>query len=887
MKNLGQLPVLTGRKKDLWKRREFIAAVATITAATGIPVAAFACKPREVFLVPNFHPASCGWLANFSKERIYCANTYLTHLDRVRDDPNYSFALSEINNIIAIMNFQPDRIPELKRRVVEKRVELINGYFLESTINLSGGEALVRLGVMGLRWYEKIFGYKPRFSWNIDVCGTHDQMPQIAAGLGMEALIYTRANPTGKTMYWSVSPDGTRILTISPGEYAEAGPVFHTPTPLNADDLKKLEAFFDTKEPITPEGAPIVCISGYGDYNTAPKVKEYPSLFLKQWAESQPQRKVQFTTLSKYVDTVMPGLRSGKIKVPTHKGGTAYDFDSFWIENYRVKTQYKRNEHQLQAAEALSAIASLQGRYEYPVKALSDCWVLMCLNMDRNTLWGSAGGMVFVDEKSWDVQDRFHWVNKTTGAVLEASASSLIAAGEHVALFNPLSWKRSDPIELRLPEGKSLEGVTCEALPEGTALCQIDMLAMSVGGWKLSSQAPAVLQTIPLPDVIGTNHYDARIDAKTGALISLKLKKSGRELLAGPANVVVAERPVRRQPDDDPADHMAARPDRERLATSSDKPAAVEVKRGPLSTTVKVSGEFYMGGAIRRTMRLYANSPRIDFETELNDIPEHTVVVSEFPLADEILEVRRGIPYGFSHGAWSKPNENLHGWAKGIVPAVRWIDFSFEKGGGFAILDRGLSGRELNGRTPIIYLMNAEDKYWGYDNPWLSGKGKNVVHYSVVAHDSHWEDARIPHMAWEYNREPAIVANRGAAPVQSFLETSSNVIVEALRREGDHIELRMVEVLGRPGNAEINLNLPHRAVALTDLVGRKVSNLPPMSRYTIALRPQQIVTMHFETSATLAEAEPIVSWEPFVPKEKLPALRAYDPKLIGHPPSGK
>jgi hypothetical protein len=76
-------------------------------------------------------------------------------------------------------------------------------------------------------------------------------------------------------------------------------------------------------------------------------------------------------------------------------------------------------------------------------------------------------------------------------------------------------------------------------------------------------------------------------------------------------------------------------------------------------------------------------------------------------------------------------------------------------------------------------------------------------------------------------------------------------------------------------------------VALTDLVGRKLSNLPPTSSYTIALRPQQIVTMHFETSATLAEAEPIVSWEPFVPKEKLPALRAYDPKLIGHPPSGK
>ena len=53
------------------------------------------------------------------------------------------------NNIIAIMEFQPERIPELKQRITEKRVELVNGYFLESAINLSGGEALVRLGVSG------------------------------------------------------------------------------------------------------------------------------------------------------------------------------------------------------------------------------------------------------------------------------------------------------------------------------------------------------------------------------------------------------------------------------------------------------------------------------------------------------------------------------------------------------------------------------------------------------------------------------------------------------------------------------------------------------------------------------------------------------------------
>jgi len=40
---------------------------------------------------------------------------------------------------------------------------------------------------------------------------------QIVSGLGLDALIYTRDNPTGSTLHWQESPDGTRVLTLSPG----------------------------------------------------------------------------------------------------------------------------------------------------------------------------------------------------------------------------------------------------------------------------------------------------------------------------------------------------------------------------------------------------------------------------------------------------------------------------------------------------------------------------------------------------------------------------------------------------------------------------------------------------------------------------------------------
>jgi len=96
-------------------RRRFLAS-ATAAAALGSTVKG-AASNRTIYVVPNFHPASCGWLTTFSKERVFCANSYLNHLDRVRDDPSYAFVLSEVNNMIAIMNFRPERVPELKQRI--------------------------------------------------------------------------------------------------------------------------------------------------------------------------------------------------------------------------------------------------------------------------------------------------------------------------------------------------------------------------------------------------------------------------------------------------------------------------------------------------------------------------------------------------------------------------------------------------------------------------------------------------------------------------------------------------------------------------------------------------------------------------------------------------
>jgi len=191
----------------------------------------------------------------------------------------------------------------------------------------------------------------------------------------------------------------------------------------------------------------------------------------------------------------------------------------------------------------------------------------------------------------------------------------------------------------------------------------------------------------------------------------------------------------------------------------------------------------------------------------------------------------------------------------------------------------------LNGNTPTIYLYNATDKYYGYPNPWLSGNGRHVLQYALVLHDGDWQQAGIPRMAWEYNCPPVVIANRGLQAAEPFLTTSGNVVVEATRRVGSELEVRLAECLGLTGTAELMLSLPHRAAAQTDLNGEHRKPLTGGPGYTFAVRPQQIVTLRFKTATAAAESELITKWDEMVPPHKLAMLHEYSSEK-GHPPKG-
>ncbi len=117
-----------------------------------------------VYLIPNTHGTIAGWLVNFDTERSYILNNHLDHLDRLLTDHSYALAISEVPNVMSLMKFEPELMDTVRRLVREGRVEFVNEFFLEPTVNLSGGEALAQMATLGQRWYQDTLGVRPRFA---------------------------------------------------------------------------------------------------------------------------------------------------------------------------------------------------------------------------------------------------------------------------------------------------------------------------------------------------------------------------------------------------------------------------------------------------------------------------------------------------------------------------------------------------------------------------------------------------------------------------------------------------------------------------------------------------------------------------------------------------
>src|SRR6185437_5139140 len=110
--------------------------------------------------------------------------------------------------------------------------EVVGGMWVEPDLNLPSGESLVRQLLLGKRWFEKNYGVNVRVGWNPDSFGYNWQLPQIYKKSGVDYFVtqkmsWNDTNQLPFKLFWWESPDGSKVLTYFPHDYAnrDLGPV--------------------------------------------------------------------------------------------------------------------------------------------------------------------------------------------------------------------------------------------------------------------------------------------------------------------------------------------------------------------------------------------------------------------------------------------------------------------------------------------------------------------------------------------------------------------------------------------------------------------------------------------------------------------------------------
>jgi alpha-mannosidase len=151
------------------------------------------------------------------EERIH--DIVIPALDIIDKNPAFRFEMEQTLNLMEVL----EAVPSEKDRIIKafKSGQFTWGAtFNQPYEGLESGEQLVRQSYLGRKWIkDNLPGMDALVAYNVDVPGRSLQSPQIFAKSGIRYLFVSRMKEGFYNWY---SPDGTRILTYSPGNYGWA-----------------------------------------------------------------------------------------------------------------------------------------------------------------------------------------------------------------------------------------------------------------------------------------------------------------------------------------------------------------------------------------------------------------------------------------------------------------------------------------------------------------------------------------------------------------------------------------------------------------------------------------------------------------------------------------
>jgi alpha-mannosidase len=829
-------------------------------------------KQFTIRIIGNSH-IDMAWLWPWTETVEVVRNTFRSALDLMREYPDFKFTMSSARTYEWMEEKYPDLFQEIEQRVKEGRWEIVGGMWVEPDLNMPTGESLTRQILVGKRYFQKKFGLDTKIGWNPDSFGYNAQLPQIYKKSGMDyfvtqKLLWAHEFTTFPyKLFWWEAPDGSRLLTYFPHDYAGG---------IDAESLATdlsiwAPAIYGPKPTLPVE---TMHLYGVGDHGGGPT-----RTMLDNAARLRDPKAVfptlQFSTATAFFNDFEKKLPS--LNIPVWQGELYFQYHrGVFTTQAETKRRIRRNEEIVLDAEKLSSLASLYGR-PYPKEQMDYTWKRLLFEHFHDIMPGSGIAVNYLDAAR-ELED----VHRTAHDIIKGSLHEIgdrvntQGDGVPVLIFNSLSWPRTDitEVEAQLPasatqiqvfdaKGKRAASQLLSIDPQthrARFLLQATVPSMGYSTYFVRSSSTSNTDSSPIKasaTTLENEFVSLKIDPQSGCMTSLIDKQTNTEALApaetdtgGPRNSICGN--LLQTFYDKPKQWDAWNIDADFENKHWDLDKADEVKlleNTPLRAAIRVKKHF-QNSTFTQDITVYAGVPRVDVKMHVSWHEKHILLKVAFPLSAHSTKATYEIPYGTVERPTTRntPAEQ----AQFEVPALQWADISADRHG-FSLLNDCKYGYDAKVNVLRLSLLRSPE----YPDP-HADEGDHDFTYSLYPHPGMWREAQTIRRGYELNERLFVMQvdkHEGTLPPErSFVQIQpDNVVVSAFKKseDDDALVLRFYEWAGKETNVVLNLPDNARAATETNLMEHAESTLPVNSgAVTVHTKPYEIKTVKIDFAGT-------------------------------------
>ncbi|MEQ8839249.1 MAG: glycoside hydrolase family 38 C-terminal domain-containing protein [Lacipirellulaceae bacterium] len=760
------------------------------------------------------------WLWPLAETYRKTVRTFSSAVRNMDDYPEFLFACSQAYQYECIQQRNPDLFRRIQEKADAGQWIPVGGTFIEPDCNLPSGESLCRQFLFGQRYFEKHFGRRCTEFWNPDVFGYAGQLPQIMRLAGIDKFLTQKlswnrfTSPQHHTFYWE-SPDGSRVLTHFPPADTYNGTC-------EVEELRYHAANYKNAD----RGRDAYYLFGHGDGGGGPTTEMLETLRRTKNLLGVP--KCEHRTPEDFFQRLEKNTRSipsivGELYFELHRGT--------YTSQAMLKRGLRKSERLLHDIELVGVLARHQSQASYPKERVDQLWKKLLLNQFHDILPGSS--IAEVHEQA------------------RGDFASILEFGQAIReeLLDQLSHGELESGE---PEGSTLLPLNTTSFPRREVVETADrglhlVDAPSVGfGEFLPRNEPRMPVTIELRD--GVLHLqNESLSAKlseSGELLELKETESGRQVLSGPGNKFVLY-------DDHPSLWDAWDVEPSILETGHDcQPASrchIQTP-GPLRAEVVFERAIGTSSSLKQTVRLDADSRRLEFHCEVDWQEKHKLLKVHFPTTVRASNATFEMPFGFAERP-THCNTSADA-AQFEVPGHRWADLS-EPGYGVALLTDCKYGYSVSRGDLALSLLRAPT----YPDEQCD-VGKHQFASAVVPHQGDWRSGDVVREATSFN-QPLLWAKRPEIEAgRSLFTVEGGLVLDTVKpaEDGEGVVVRLYDPYGSSGRAVLKTRLPFSSACKSnilednlghvDLFEEMSSEGEPWRCLSLDYRPAEVVCLH-------------------------------------------